>query len=90
MNNATGEAAISAVLLDFIRVDLVDGPQEIDAETALFSSRVLDSIKLLDLVNFMESEFRMKVRPMEIVMENFDSVARICGYVRRTQERGQT
>jgi acyl carrier protein len=49
----------------------------ITAETTLFSSSLLDSVSLVDLIVFVESELGVAIEPEEVMMENFDSVAQI-------------
>jgi acyl carrier protein len=46
-------------------------------ETPFFTSSLLDSVSLVDLIVFVESEMGVKIEPEEVVIENFDSVAQI-------------
>jgi acyl carrier protein len=64
-------------------VDIADvGP-----DTALFSSGVIDSFALVSLITFIEEKCRFRVNPMDVSLDNMDSIDRILGYVRRVQER---
>ena len=45
--------------------------------TALFTSNKLDSVSLVDLIVFVETELGVRIEPEEVVIENFDSVAQI-------------
>lgn len=54
---------------------------ELDRETPLFSSGMLDSFSLVDIVSFVEDRTGLKVKPGEIQLANFDSVARISDFV---------
>lgn len=54
---------------------------ELDRETPLFSSGMLDSFSLVDIVSFVEDRTGLKVKPGEIQLANFDSVARITDFV---------
>lgn len=56
---------------------------DLDANTLLFSSGMLDSFSLVDLVSFLESRTGLKVKPGEIQLANFDSVVRITDFVTR-------
>jgi acyl carrier protein len=49
----------------------------ITAETSFFTTSLLDSASLVDLIVFVESEIGVRIEPEEVVIENFDSVAQI-------------
>lgn len=52
-------------------------------EQSLLDAGVIDSTGILELVAFLESEFKLTVADADIVPENLDSVARIVAYVER-------
>ncbi len=52
-------------------------------EQSLLDAGAIDSTGILELVAFLESEFRLTVADADIVPENLDSVARITAYVER-------
>lgn len=64
-------------------VDIAD----VRPDTALFSSGVIDSFALVSLITFIEAKCRFRVNPMDVSLDNMDSIDRILGYVRRVQER---
>jgi acyl carrier protein len=64
-------------------VDIAD----VRPDTALFSSGVIDSFALVSLITFIEEKCRFRVNPMDVSLDNMDSIDRILGYVRRVQER---
>ena len=70
-------------ILEFIReeADLDDG--EVDEDTSLFRDQLLDSMNLTSLIAFLEEEFEIKVKPMDIVYENLDSVNHMLAYIAR-------
>jgi len=49
----------------------------VDADTPLFSSGMLDSVAMLDLIMFVEQQSGMDVRAEDVTLENFDSPSRI-------------
>jgi acyl carrier protein len=49
----------------------------------LFSTALIDSMTIVDVIDFVESYWRIKVDPSDLSMENFDSVTAIMAYVRR-------
>jgi len=55
----------------------------VDAETSLFQGQVLDSLNLVELITFVESQFGIKVAPSEVSIDNLDTVSRIVGFIQR-------
>lgn len=70
--------ALRIALVTQFKVDR-DG---LDDDTALFSSGLIDSLGVMDLVGFVEGQIGQTVPVEAITMENFDSVARIVAFVR--------
>jgi acyl carrier protein len=44
---------------------------------------IVDSMNVLELVNFVEERYGFQVDDRDIVPDNFDSVARLAAYVRK-------
>lgn len=57
-------------------------------DTALFSEGLLDSLSVMDLVSFVETEARVRIPPQDIVLDNFDTIACIVRYVEGLQANG--
>jgi len=53
----------------------------LDDDTELFSSGLIDSLSVIDLVCLVETETGQSIPPAEITLENFDSVNRIAQFV---------
>lgn len=53
---------------------------ELEDDAPLFSSGVIDSLDLLDLVVLVEGELNTKVTPGQLSLENFDSINKIIGF----------
>ncbi|WP_342078283.1 acyl carrier protein [Yoonia sp. SS1-5] len=51
--------------------------EDIDAETELFSSGMLDSVAMMNVIGFVEEKARIEVHPGDVTLENFDTVGRI-------------
>lgn len=67
-------------LLRFLREDLnID--DDIEAQTELFSSGILDSVSMVGLITFIEEKTGAVVQPGDVTLENFDSVERILAHV---------
>lgn len=53
----------------------------VDHQTALFSTGLLDSFTLIDIIGFLEEKTGIDVRPRDVHFGNFDSVSAIVNYV---------
>ena len=56
---------------------------EANADTSLFRDQLLDSMNLTALIAFLEETFSIKVKPMDIVFENLDTVNHMLAYIAR-------
>ena len=54
-------------------------------DTSLLSEGIVDSLGVVELVQYVESQFGVTVASDEIIPANFDSVASLADYVRRKQ-----
>ena len=52
-------------------------------EDSFLETGVVDSMGVMELVAFIQSEFGVEVAQKEIVVENFDSVRKLANFVRR-------
>ena len=68
-------------LIDFIE-NGAEPTTKIKHNTPLFSSSLLDSIFLLDIVMFIEVQENIKVENTHINLKNFDSIDRILAYIK--------
>jgi acyl carrier protein len=50
-------------------------------QTELFSQGLLDSLTVMELVSFVESQTETFIPPTEITLENFDSIERIVRFI---------
>lgn len=60
---------------------LVD--EHLGEDDPLFSSGLLDSVAMMSLITFLESRMGADVRPSDVTLENFDTLARITDYASR-------
>jgi acyl carrier protein len=70
-------------ILEFIREEADLDEDEVAADTSLFRDQLLDSMNLTALIAFLEETFSIKVRPMDIVFENLDTVSHMLAFVAR-------
>ncbi|GIW39437.1 MAG: hypothetical protein KatS3mg076_0014 [Candidatus Binatia bacterium] len=68
-------------LLRFLEERLGLDPAEIDDETPLFSSGLVDSVALAELVVYVENESGVSFEPEDITLEHLDTVGRILRFV---------
>ena len=62
-------------LMMFLQNSLNTG--ELDAESELFSTGVLDSVSMVNLIAFVEQTTGIQIRADDVTLENFDTPARI-------------
>jgi nucleoside-diphosphate-sugar epimerase/acyl carrier protein len=68
-------ADLEARILDFVRTSLLGGRVDpIDADTYLFDEGLIDSLKILQLIAFIETEIGRAIVDTEVVMDNFRNV----------------
>jgi len=72
-------AELEQRLLQFTRERLAsrEVAPTITVETRLFEDRVIDSLKVLELIAFVQSTLRRKIPDAQIVLANFRSIATI-------------
>jgi len=54
--------------------------EPIEPDTELFSTGLLDSVGLVNVVAYVERAARIDVRPADVTLENFDTPNRIVAY----------
>ncbi len=59
----------------------VPDPAALKDDSSFLDLGVIDSTGVLEVVGFLEQEFEVKVDDMEIVPENFDSIANLVRFV---------
>ena len=73
-------------IMEYLRSDLAIEVDDLDGETPLFSSGIIDSFVLISLMTFIESEGGVRIAPSDVNLANFDSISRIQDYVNRQLE----
>jgi acyl carrier protein len=77
---------IHEVVLDYIRREYLDETEddlELDPDTPLISSGIVDSFSMVSLKRFLEREYGIDIPDAEATPEAFDSVSRIVELVER-------
>ncbi|MEO0605921.1 MAG: acyl carrier protein [Myxococcota bacterium] len=74
-------------LIDWLDREAGVDVEPLEGDTLLFSTSVVDSFDLVDLMVFIENEAQIKFNPLDVNLENLDSINRILAFVaRRTAE----
>ena len=69
------------LLLGFMQEKLGVDTADLDEDTRLFSSGVIDSVGMVQLIVYVESEGDVKFSPDDITLDNLDSIGRILNFV---------
>jgi len=70
--------SIREYLSNRLGVDVSD----VQDDSPLFSSSLVDSFSLVELITFIESAGGIKIDAWDVTLENFDSIERILAFVR--------
>jgi acyl carrier protein len=82
MDDAAAERDVRRYLLqELIRDDELD----LDRHEAIFSSGLLDSFSVTQLICFLEDQFGIKITISEVTLQDFDTIAKILDLVGRLQ-----
>lgn len=77
MDKSEFYAALTGKLQSFSPVPLDD----LTPDDRLFSSGLMDSLNIVEIIEFVEQYCGIQVNPTELSMDNFDSMASMAGYV---------
>ncbi|MBI3898693.1 MAG: acyl carrier protein [Gammaproteobacteria bacterium] len=67
----------SQKILNFISLSFLDGHADLSVDTPLMDLNILDSASVFDVVDFVLSEFNVRIPLREIHPENFHSVVKL-------------
>ena len=72
-------------IIGFIESDLLDNADGVTlaADDNLMLGGHIDSLGVIKLVNFLEQQFGVKIRPGEITLKNFKTVNRMVEFIDR-------
>jgi acyl carrier protein len=76
--------SIEEKIRDFILKNLYyTESADLTEDTSFLAEGIIDSMGSMELVAFVESEFKIKVEMSEVVVKNFDSIRKMVAFVRR-------
>lgn len=87
MTNATQAQPIEKAIRDFIAVNLLystEGFAYAD-DVSFMQEGIVDSLGVVELVEFVNKQFGITVAQQEVTPDNFDSVAKLAAFVRAKQ-----
>ncbi|WP_245709784.1 acyl carrier protein [Ruegeria halocynthiae] len=56
--------------------------EQIDPDTELFSTGILDSVAMMNMITFVEEKARIDIHPADVTLENFDTINRIVALIK--------
>ena len=85
MTNLTDNPMVEPLIREFIAQSILlsDTGYPHPDDTSLLQEGIIDSLGVMELVEFVQKTFGVKVEQAEVTPEHFDSVARIAAFVRR-------
>jgi D-alanine--poly(phosphoribitol) ligase subunit 2 len=76
-----------SLLLDYIKQEFLRNPKaEINEDVDLFSSGIVDSLGVLQLVGFIEERLNVNLPDEEVMYDNFSSVRVIVDYLEKRHQ----
>lgn len=74
-------------LLSFVNADVsLDRSIEIVGDTDLLLTGLVDSVGVIEIVGWLEDETGIDVDPIDVVLENFQTVDRMVALVERSRD----
>ncbi|MGD0945901.1 MAG: phosphopantetheine-binding protein [Candidatus Binatia bacterium] len=69
------------LLLQFMEAALGVDTTDVDEHTELFSSGIIDSAAMVELIQFVESDGNVTFGPDDLTLDHLDSIDRILSFV---------
>ena len=69
------------ILTDYLLKDHNIQSSELTETTPLFSSGLLDSFSMVEIVTFVEKAAGIKIRAVDLTLDNFDSIDHILRFI---------
>jgi acyl carrier protein len=74
---------IKKLLLEFICRNFMVDEEEVPLDKSLVDAGIIDSIGLIEISNFMEKEFNIKIEEEDLTRDNFGSVDKMVSFIKR-------
>ncbi|MEO0492957.1 MAG: acyl carrier protein [Actinomycetota bacterium] len=79
-------ATFTDALVDYIRTSVSVGNPPIEPETDLVMTGYVDSLGIVLVVEWLESQLGIEIDPGDVVIEDFESVAAMVAYLGRRDD----
>lgn len=73
----------------FLTEELGVEGDNLQADTPLFSSGLIDSFSLVTLMSFIENAGEVSIDPSDVTLDNFDSIERIIQFISRKKDESE-
>jgi acyl carrier protein len=75
---------VKETVMNFIRENFIMGRSDVvlDEKVSLIDSGVMDSTGVLELVEFLESQYSIKIDDEELVPENLETIENIINFLK--------
>ena len=85
MNTQTENVQVEQAIRDFIARNLLfsDTGFNYTDEASFLQEGIIDSLGVMELVEFVQKSFGIKVEQHEVTQDHFDSVAKLAAFVRQ-------
>jgi acyl carrier protein len=80
------DASLGDELVDFIVTELAATDEPIDQGTDLLLTGQVDSLGVIRIVGWLEERCDIEIDPVDVVLENFQSVRDMVAFVERSHE----
>lgn len=79
---------LQKAILDYVKKEYLDedSDTEVDADTPLISSGIVDSFSMVSLKTFLEKKYKIQIPDAKATPETFDSVKKIAAIVTAIQK----
>jgi len=74
------------VLKQFIKDELVPNLDDLDENQSLLEGGILDSLRIMKLVTFIETKFDMQITDEELVPDNFETLISVSKLISNKHE----
>jgi acyl carrier protein len=74
--------SLTADLIEMIREEITFG-EPVEADTDLLLTGLVDSIGVVRIVTWIEDQLEIEIDPVDIVLENFQTVSLMVDFTRR-------
>ncbi|MDH3704658.1 MAG: acyl carrier protein [Acidimicrobiia bacterium] len=72
---------LADALIELIQVEINPAADDVGPETDLLLTGVVDSLGVVRIVNWIEDEVGVEVDPVDVTLENFQTVSAMVAYV---------